>query len=564
MVSLQDAFTPQVWPSFIAVLVMIGLAAYSIKNRGVPGAIPFAFACLFGILWSLALMFEFWAVDLEVMIFWRKFEVMWQLPSATAITCFLLEYARPKRWLTRRNLVLLSILPLLGILFILTNDFHHLFWTSFDFDGALVANLGPIAQVFLAYVYLLSFLNIVILIWLFIRSQENHWPVVIIMIGQIILRILYFSDVTGHARFNFPQTAVGLAIMTLVYAVVLFRFRLLGPMTLARQAVIEQIPIGMLVLDHQSKINSLNPVAECMLGVSSKKAKNKLVWDVLDAYPHDLMNADQDHQLDFKFTADGRVFEYQLGIIQLKDWRKDHVGQLLLLRDVTEQRKAQAKLLEQGRVVATLQERELLASELHDDLAQVLAFIDTQGQTVRRLLKRGDLETADSYLARLVEAARGGEVDLRDTIHAMRQTITDHGLIGTLEKHLEQFETSYGVRTELSRSEAFDQLVLDEMVEVQVLRILQEALTNIRKHAGADRVSLKFDVNDHLLCVTVEDNGRGFDVPDGEIGREKHFGLQMMRERAAAIGGTIRLTSRHGSGTEIMVCVPYEGSVVMR
>jgi two-component system, NarL family, sensor kinase len=133
-----------------------------------------------------------------------------------------------------------------------------------------------------------------------------------------------------------------------------------------------------------------------------------------------------------------------------------------------------------------------------------------------------------------------------------------------LEQHLEQYEKSYGIRTELAKSDGFDNLVLDEMVEVQLLRILQEALANIRKHAGADQVSVKFDAIDHLLCVTVEDNGRGFDVPEGEIDREKHFGLQMMRERAAAIGGKIQFTSSRGIGTEIKVCVPYDGNVVMR
>jgi PAS domain S-box-containing protein len=561
-VSLQYAFTPHVWPSIIAVLVMIALAAYSIKNRGVPGAIPFAIACLFGLLWSLALVLEFWEVDLEAKIFWRKFGVVWQLPSATAITFFLLEYARPKRWLNQRNLILLSIIPLLAILSILTNDMHRLFYVGFSFDGALVTKLGPIAQVFLAYVYFLSFLNLVILIWLFIRSPKNRWPVAIIVIGQIMLRILYFSDVTGNARYNFPYTAVGVALMSLVYAVVLFRFRLLGPMTLARQAVIEQIPIGMLVVDHQLKINSLNPFAERMLGVSGRHAKNKAITDVLDAYPQESVDTEQDHQLDFKFVANGKVCDYQLDIIQLKDWRGNHVGQLLLLTDVTEERKSHAKILQQGRVLATLQERELLARELHDDLAQVLAFIDTQGQTIRRLLKRGDLEQADRYLERLVEAARGGEVDLRDSIHAMRQSLTEHGLIGTLEKHLESFVQVYGIRTELTRSEAFDHLVLDPMVEVQVLRILQEALTNIRKHADADQVSLKFDAKDHLVCVTVVDNGRGFDVSEGGIERDKHFGLQMMRERAAAIGGTIRLTSQREIGTEIKVCVPCDGIMV--
>jgi PAS domain S-box-containing protein len=558
-VSLQYAFTPHIWPSIIAILMIIGLAAYSIKNRGVPGAIPFTIACLFGLLWSLALVLEFIAVDLAVNIFWRKFGVMWQLPSATAITCFLLEYARPKRWLTRRNLILLSIFPLLTIVSILTNDLHRQFYVGFSFNGTLVANLGPIAQFFLAYVYLLSFLNLVILAWLFIRSPENRWPVAIIIIGQIMLRILYFSDVAGRARFNFPYTAVGLTLMTLIYAVVLFRFRLLGPMTLARQAVIEQIPIGMLVVDHQSKINSLNPFAERMLGVSGRHAKNKVISDVLDAYPQESFDSEQDHQLDFKFTADGKVYDYQLDIIQLKDWRGDHVGQLLLLADVTEQRLAQAKLLEQERVVATLQERDLLARELHDDLAQVLAFIDTQGQTVRRLLSRGNIETADAYLTRLVEAARGGEVDLRESIHSMRLTLSAHGLLATLDQHLRHFQLNAAITTELVKCDSFDDAVLEPMVEVQLLRILQEALANIRKHAGADRVSIKFEGADHHVCVTVKDNGRGFTPGDSRSESTAHFGLQMMRERAEAIGGRLDLTSQPGAGTEIKVCVPFDG-----
>lgn len=166
-------------------------------------------------------------------------------------------------------------------------------------------------------------------------------------------------------------------------------------------------------------------------------------------------------------------------------------------------------------------------------------------------------------MERLIEGARGGEVDLRDSIQAMRQTLTDHGLIGTLEKHLDQFEQSHDIRTELVRSEAFDCLVLDSMVEVQVLRILQEALTNIRKHSGADQVVVKFDANEDGLCITIADNGRGFDVPENELDREKHFGLQMMRERAAAIGGTIRWTSQPAAGTKIRVCVPCDGNGVI-
>ena len=97
------AFAPTILPSIIAILIYILITLYSIKNRVVPGAIPFAVACLFGIFWSLGLILVTSAVALETKIFWHKFIVMWQLPTTTAITCFILEYTRPKRWLTRRR-----------------------------------------------------------------------------------------------------------------------------------------------------------------------------------------------------------------------------------------------------------------------------------------------------------------------------------------------------------------------------------------------------------------------------------------------------------------------------
>jgi hypothetical protein len=102
-VNLPFAFAPTILPSILAFLIYLLMAPYSIKNRGVPGAIPFAYACLFGMLWSLGLILVNSAVAFETKIFWHKFMVMWQLPTMTAVTCFILEYAQPGRWLTRRR-----------------------------------------------------------------------------------------------------------------------------------------------------------------------------------------------------------------------------------------------------------------------------------------------------------------------------------------------------------------------------------------------------------------------------------------------------------------------------
>jgi len=378
------------------------------------------------------------------------------------------------------------------------------------------------------------------------------------------VRLLISLELIFQIRLRFPLVGFGLVLISVVYAIVIFRFKILGPMPLARQVILEQIPIGMVVLDDQKRIYSLNRVAEHMLKVTHKNLKGRPIQDVLDAYPKSALPDNCDHHFEFKLEDGDKVIDYLLDILPLKDWRGLHVGQLLLLTDVTDQRQAQAQILEQGRVLATLQERDLLARELHDDLAQVLAFIHTQGQTVQRLISRGDLATADQYMQQLIEATRGGEVDLRESIYAMRMTLSEHGLIGTLQKQLDQFERSHAIHTELIGSEAFNEIVLAPMVEIQLLRILGEAFTNIRKHAQADQVRVEFDVINHSVCVTVKDNGLGFDPAESAVDREKHFGLQMMRERTAAIGGTIHMNSQPGSGTEIRLCVPGDGKTVLK
>ena len=552
-----------IWPAILAALLMVVLAVYSIKNRGVPGAVPFIIACLLGFLWTLGIIFEFAAANLDMIIFWRKFSVIWQLPSAAAITCFLLEYARPKRWLTRRNLILLWIIPVVTAVVVITNNLHHWMWEDFLYEGGLVLVYGPLTSYLLSYIYVLTAVNLFVFAWLFIYAPQNRWPVVMMIVGQAVVRFFYLTDYAGRAGFNFPYTAVGLAFTSMIYAFVLFRFRILGPIPFAREIVLEQIPLGIVVLDHSQQVSSMNLAAERMLGVTDKRVNGKPIGDWLPAYPQNVGEDGRDHRREFKLGKGRAAQDYVLDIIQLKDWRDFPIGQLLILRDVTEQRRTQAKVLEQQRVLATLQERDLLARELHDDLAQVLAFIDTQAQAVRRLLGRGDLETVDQYMARLVEAARGGEVDLRDSIQAMRLSLTEQGLVAKIEQHLEQFEQSYEIRTDLKMAEAFDDSSLPAMVQVQLLRILQEALTNARKHAQANQVWVKFDVIEGALCVIVEDDGLGFDITASQADVQKHFGLQMMQERAEAIGGRIEFSSRPGVGTKIVVCVPFRESVVV-
>jgi two-component system nitrate/nitrite sensor histidine kinase NarX len=102
-----------------------------------------------------------------------------------------------------------------------------------------------------------------------------------------------------------------------------------------------------------------------------------------------------------------------------------------------------------------------------------------------------------------------------------------------------------------------DSLAFSPEVDIQLLHIIQEALTNVRKHAQASRVWVRFERQDSILLITVEDDGRGFDPARLNREGQWYFGLQIMRERAESIGGSLELDSWPGRGTRVLMRMPF-------
>jgi signal transduction histidine kinase len=255
---------------------------------------------------------------------------------------------------------------------------------------------------------------------------------------------------------------------------------------------------------------------------------------------------------------DARLYAVDCSVIE--DFRGMLIGHLLMLRDVTQQRRAQAQALEQQRTLAVLNERERLARELHDSLAQVLAFVNAQGQAVRRLLARGEIAAADEHVQRLVEVAREADTDIRESILGLRVALAEHGLGPALATYLGQYEQRFGIHTELRGSAALGNGALEPLVEVQLLRIVQEALTNARKHSHAHAICVTFVARDGQAQVTVEDDGCGFDPEEVHGDSDGRVGLRVMRERAEEIGGALAIDSAPGKGTQVIATVPVRTS----
>jgi signal transduction histidine kinase len=218
-----------------------------------------------------------------------------------------------------------------------------------------------------------------------------------------------------------------------------------------------------------------------------------------------------------------------------------------------------ARLRRELQVLAVQGERERIAREMHDGLAQVLGYVNTKSQAVEEMLAEGRVAEARRQLAELAEAARSVYVDVREAILSLSTPVPgDRGVAATLEEYAALYAESSKLAVRFHASPEAAAAQVSAVAQAEVFSIAREALTNVRKHARAHRVGLDLAVDGSELALSIEDDGVGFDADLLAAGPERwpHFGLAGMRERAESIGGRIAWHSRHGAGTVVELHIP--------
>jgi two-component system nitrate/nitrite sensor histidine kinase NarX len=200
------------------------------------------------------------------------------------------------------------------------------------------------------------------------------------------------------------------------------------------------------------------------------------------------------------------------------------------------------------REAAVAQERALLARELHDSIAQSLAFLNIQAQLMRKAMADGDHERMSQALAEVELGLRESHGDVRELLVHFRTRTNAQDMEQALQATLRKFEHQSGLSATLSVHD--EGLPLAPDAQIQALHIVQEALSNVRKHARATHVQV--DVWKHPAWrIEVHDDGQGFDAGSARPDAEGHVGLRIMRERAERLGARLQLVSAPGRGTTI-------------
>ena len=209
------------------------------------------------------------------------------------------------------------------------------------------------------------------------------------------------------------------------------------------------------------------------------------------------------------------------------------------------------ELLEQLEYKAVIDERSRLAREIHDGLAQTLAFLKIEAIRMQTYIEKGETTSMAKALQACYQTLSDAYLDARQAIDNLRR-VPDANLANWLTLTASDFTTLTGFSVDVS-GVTLDH-VFPDSVKAQLIRIVQEALTNIRKHAEACSVSISAYEHGGEAIIEVKDNGRGFSPED--VCQTSHYGLRSMRERAESIGADFQVISSSEMGTTIRLHIP--------
>lgn len=214
-----------------------------------------------------------------------------------------------------------------------------------------------------------------------------------------------------------------------------------------------------------------------------------------------------------------------------------------------------AALYQEVRAFATLEERSRIAREMHDGLTQSVAALGMKIEATHSYLSTGRLEEARAEMDRARALVNDVYQEARASIRVLKISplLRETGLGEALRRYVADFARDTNISAEVEMVE--EKAGLGPTADSELFRIVQEALTNVRRHARASQVRVQARRSDGALEVSVQDNGRGFDP--ALVGRDgRQFGLLTMRERAEGLGGTFEVQSAPGKGTRVAVRVP--------
>ncbi len=310
------------------------------RRRHNPGGLPLVLLLSVGSIWSFAVALEAVATDIPTKIIWSKIEYLGAANAGLLFVLFAAQYTHSDRWLTRRSILLLTIIPVVTLIFAITNEWHHWLWNSFILDSSsgdtiLIYGHGQWFYVTAIYSYALAFFGMLIMVRFVIRSPGVYrlqtGAMLIGALGPLMSGAMYLLGIGPLRGLNTSPLAFGLTGIVIAWAVYRYQFLDLAP--IARDMLVEQLADGVVVTDWQDRVVDVNPAARRILGKNRVNVGQRLELPGLVSP----QSSNGQAMTEFVTEQDPACF-FDVNPIPLYE-HNHQIGRLIVLHDVTERRR---------------------------------------------------------------------------------------------------------------------------------------------------------------------------------------------------------------------------------
>lgn len=205
---------------------------------------------------------------------------------------------------------------------------------------------------------------------------------------------------------------------------------------------------------------------------------------------------------------------------------------------------------------AIIEERRRIRQEIHDGVAQSLSYLNVKTKLVGDSVSSRNTEEAITGLEEIRKVVHDTYEDIREAIDQLSTDVISFPLIPSLNRYIKDFSEKNDIKVEFNIPGDFPRL--SPVAELQLLRVIQEAMTNIRRHAQATEAVVKLESDRGAVELAVRDNGRGFSLKKYQDSYAGYHGMDVMRERVESLGGNMQILTAPGEGTEVRVNLPIE------
>ncbi len=510
--------------------------------------------------------FELMGKPLAVKLFWADMEYLGMMISVVAFLIMAVRFAGYDRYITKRSISIVGLSALMFWAIILTDPYHGLMRTDFSLNTSAIPytinkDYGMVYPLYLLFTYGMIMTSFVILMIVARKKNSLYRKQAVVLMLYMALMALpnigFYFHLFPANRYDLSPAFFGPASLLMAWGI--YRHKFLNIMPVARDLLIETMESGVIVADKENQIIDINQSAFQMLGPGQTNLIGKDIAE-LSILSNDTWPEDTSDLRIFPYRKADKEYCYELKVYPVRDRQGDQAGRLFILNDVTEQKANTQKIIEQQRTLGIMQERERLGRDLHDGLGQIFGYVNAQAQAVKEYLAQGKNDKATKSLNELITASRDVHGNIREYILEMRGMTPRNRNFSAV---LKQYAFEFGETTTIPVAITFDDELPDGFPEneqaVTLMKIIQEALTNVRKHAGDCKVeiSLKRDGDAAIICI--EDTGVGFDPDEQKDGH--HYGLSIMRERAREMGADLQIFSQSKGGVKVVIRLSHGGKL---